>query len=84
MRQDILIQAINQTLQNDGRVLALFLAGSLGRDTADRFSDIDLLAVAPAEVHAPTTAAFRSSDVSLLNAMTEDRHRIDLFLFAPR
>ena len=98
MRQDNLIQAISQALQNDGRVLALFLAGSLGRGTADRFSDIDLLAVAPAEAHAPITTAFRSSlalqvrlvfwrlrltDVSLVNAITEDWQRIDLFLIVP-
>ncbi|MBF9034239.1 hypothetical protein HKCCE2091_08305 [Rhodobacterales bacterium HKCCE2091] len=74
---------------------ALMLAGSLGRGEADEWSDVDLLAVAPGEPadlveafrdilsrHA-TLFFFRASGGGtrmLVNAVTEDWLRVDLFV----
>jgi len=45
MNQAALIERIKTTLQTDRRVRALFLSGSFGCGTADRYSDIDLLVI---------------------------------------
>src|SRR5580693_1214855 len=47
MQRDDIIMSISLALERDERVAGLFLSGSLGRGMADRFSDVDLLAVAP-------------------------------------
>ena len=98
MRRDDIIQSISWALQKDGRVAALFVSGSLGCGTADRFSDIDLLAVAPREAHEPIAMDYqsslarqvplvfwrqRSAETTLVNAITENWQRIDLFLIVP-
>jgi hypothetical protein len=44
MDRDTLLAGLRDLLAGDDRVRALWLAGSLGRGTADRHSDIDLLA----------------------------------------
>jgi predicted nucleotidyltransferase len=41
--QQDLIDAITATLQRDVRIEAAWLAGSLGRDRGDRFSDVDVV-----------------------------------------
>lgn len=59
MRQSDLIAAITARLEADDRIRGLFLSGSFGRSTADAFSDIDLLAVVPAEHHDALAAEWR-------------------------
>ena len=41
--QQNLIRAITEALRRDSRILAAWLAGSLGRDAGDDFSDVDVL-----------------------------------------
>ena len=49
MWQDAMVKDITSVLSSDARLRALFLAGSFGKNEADRYSDIDLVAVvAPA------------------------------------
>ena len=98
MCRDDIIRSISLALQKDERVAALFLSGSLGRGTADRFSDIDLLAIAPRETHEAIMTDYQSSlaqatsivfwrqrlaESSLVNTITEDWQRIDLLLTTP-
>ena len=50
MDQEALIARVAEALKPDERVRALFVSGSFGRGTADRYSDVDLLAILePAE-----------------------------------
>jgi predicted nucleotidyltransferase len=98
MRRDDVIASITRTLEADESVAALFLSGSLGRGTADRFSDIDLLAVAPGRAHGMIAMACRTSlarslpivfwrerkaEGLLINCVTEDWVRIDVLLTDP-
>jgi predicted nucleotidyltransferase len=98
MQRDDIIISICRELETGGRIAALFLSGSLGRGTADRFSDIDLLAVAPLEAHETIATEYQASLAGLLpivfwrqraaesvlvNVVTEDWQRIDFLLTAP-
>jgi predicted nucleotidyltransferase len=98
MQRDDIIRSISRALEAEQPVAGLFLSGSLGRGMADRFSDIDLLAVAPPAAHATIAAAYRASLAGLLpivfwrervaesvlvNAIAEDWQRIDFLLIAP-
>lgn len=47
MDQHELIAAITEKMADKQTVRGLFLAGSFGRDTADEWSDVDLIAVVP-------------------------------------
>jgi hypothetical protein len=76
---------------------ALFLAGSHGRDAADAHSDLDFLGVADPAEHPQLAKAWQDAlsaeralvycktlfHGSLVNAITEDWLRIDLFLSGP-
>ncbi|MEO0912126.1 MAG: nucleotidyltransferase domain-containing protein [Pseudomonadota bacterium] len=96
MEQDTLIRSAAAAL--DGHVQSLFLAGSHGKGTQDAFSDIDFLAIAPPEAHAAIATLWRDTLESLapivfwneqtgrgtlLNAITENWLRIDLFIAGP-
>jgi hypothetical protein len=98
MGQQHIIASAARALQNDQRVSALFLSGSFGRRTADRFSDIDLVAVAARDMHEAIATEYRSNlaralpivfwrqragENTLINAITEEWHRIDTLLIAP-
>jgi predicted nucleotidyltransferase len=98
MGQQHIISSAARALQNDQRVSALFLSGSFGRRTADRFSDIDLVAVAARDMHEAIATEYRSNlsqalpivfwrqragENTLLNAITEEWQRIDTLLIAP-
>jgi hypothetical protein len=45
MNQHEFIRHVTAALESDSRVLALFLAGSFGKGTADAYSDVDFLVV---------------------------------------
>lgn len=51
MRADDLIARVTALAEADERVRALFLGGSYGAGVADTWSDVDLIAVVPADVH---------------------------------
>lgn len=92
-----LIAAVTAAWRDDQRLRGLFLTGSFGRGTADRFSDVDLLAlVAPEhqeavaahwrerlEAIAPVVYWNRLPFAFVLNAITEDWLRCDLEVAAP-
>ena len=89
-----LIEDLATALSGVAGLRALFLSGSHGRGTADRFSDVDLLGVAEAEANPAVIAAFRAALESgpgcvffqelfggrLCNAITPGWRRVDLFL----
>lgn len=94
-QQQSLIDSIVEKLSDVPRLSGLFLAGSFGRDAADEYSDIDLVAVAEAEDHKNLAADWRKKLESivevvfwnqrgttgiLLNAVTSEWQRIDLFV----
>lgn len=98
MDQQQLITAATDRLRQDPDLLALFLAGSLGRREGDRFSDVDLIAVIAPEAQESFAARWRGllEDVTpvvfwwtprgirtLVSAVTEDWLRCDLFMVAP-
>ena len=98
MNQTAYIERIKSTLKTDLRVRALFLSGSFGCETADRYSDVDLLVVTD---HGRQEEFLRSwpdvlgriSEVvfwqrpfpgaPLLNAITSEWLRCDLLVFDP-
>ncbi|MGF1626311.1 MAG: nucleotidyltransferase domain-containing protein [Alphaproteobacteria bacterium] len=97
MDHEPLFRAIADRLRPEPGLAALFLAGSHGAGTADRFSDIDLVAVADAGHHGPVAALWREVLESLhpvvfwnerrgrgilLNAISEDWLRCDLHIVA--
>jgi predicted nucleotidyltransferase len=45
--QQSLVDAISAVLQRDSRIEAAWLAGSLGRNAGDRFSDVDVVVLCP-------------------------------------
>jgi predicted nucleotidyltransferase len=49
MNQQELIRRVTAALESDSRVLALFLAGSFGKGSADTYSDVDFLVVTEPE-----------------------------------
>lgn len=92
------IAQVRRGLESNEAIRALFLGGSFGRGTADAFSDIDFVAVADPKDHDAIVRAWRDLLESiapvvfwserrfgsiLLNAITEDWLRCDLFLVAP-
>jgi len=93
--RDELIDRIATAVEPDQRIRALFLAGSLGSGTADRFSDVDLLAIAARESHEPLAEAWREllgrivpvvyfnrlpAPVPILNAISSGWLRCDLLI----
>ena len=91
-------RAVATALSGSEGVRALFLSGSLAADTADAWSDLDLLALAPPGARDEVIAAFfaavdgvrplvmrreTSGRVSLANAITEDWRRCDLLVLPP-
>lgn len=97
MDQQALIAAVTARLESDERIRELFLSGSFGKGTADDWSDVDLLAVVPADQHEALAADWRSILETIvpvvhfnrlpwalvLNAVTEGWLRIDLDVAAP-
>lgn len=97
MDQQALIARIVTALEPEQRVRALFLSGSFGRGTADAFSDVDLLAVVPAEAHEAMAADWRGVMESIapivhwnrlphalvLNAITDTWLRCDIHIVGP-
>jgi hypothetical protein len=97
MDQQVLITRIVASLEPDPRVRALFLSGSFGRGTADAYSDVDLLAVTPAEAHEAMAADWRGvmeaiapivhwnrlPHALVLNAITDTWLRCDIQIVGP-
>lgn len=98
MDQHTLIRAAPGMLASVPDLVALFLAGSFGRGTADAYSDVDFVAIAGAD-HLRTVAQTwraslealepvifwneRQGSQILLNAVTESWLRCDLHILAP-
>lgn len=95
MDQQSLIDSIVGALSDVPELSGLFLAGSFGRGAADEYSDIDLVAVSDAEDHKNLAADWRKelegiveivlwnqrgTTSILLNAVTNEWQRIDLFI----
>lgn len=95
MNQQSLIDSIVGALSDMPKLSGLFLAGSFGRDAADEYSDIDLIAVVEAEDQKDLAAGWRKKLESiveivfwnqrgsaniLLNAVTNEWQRIDLYI----
>ncbi|CAN5732775.1 hypothetical protein BH23PSE1_BH23PSE1_18220 [soil metagenome] len=93
-----LIAEVVERLRGDGDLHALLLGGSLGRSAGDRFSDVDLLAVAEAAAHERLAARWRAVIEAiapivywnerrgasvLVNAITAEWLRCDLSIVAP-
>lgn len=93
MNQQELITAAKAALEPMEAVRGLFLSGSFGRGTADAWSDVDLIALAPPEDHAALAADWRRTLEAitpivfwqelprggiLLNAVSEEWLRCDL------
>ncbi|MEM1049658.1 MAG: aminoglycoside 6-adenylyltransferase [Pseudomonadota bacterium] len=92
------LRAISERLTAEPAIEALFLAGSHGQSKADRFSDIDLVAIADEPNHKRVAGAWRSALGSqheivfwnefrrggiLVNAITESWLRCDLYVVEP-
>jgi predicted nucleotidyltransferase len=90
--QTTLIDSITRMLEKDARVEAAWLAGSLGRDAGDAFSDVDVLVLC-ADGKAGEISSAYAGDVSsfakpvltnllfggrVLNVVTADWQRFDL------
>jgi hypothetical protein len=95
MSQEEVISAIASALLDRVEVRGLFLVGSFGKGTADRFSDIDLLALVEEDARAGFPAAWRTileeiapvvfwnqrqAGGTLINVITADWTRCDLVL----
>jgi len=91
------LASIVEPLAAEPAVAALFLTGSHGNNTADAYSDIDLLAIAPAEAHTAVAELWRSGIERvgevvftderrergvLLNVVTAQWLRVDLMILA--
>ena len=98
MDQAAIIKGVTDYLAGDQRIDALFLSGSFGRGEEDEFSDVDFVAVAPPDHHDTLMQVWRSAlecvaplimwkrpypNAPLINAITEDWIRCDLYLVAP-
>jgi hypothetical protein len=97
MDQETLIARITSALEPDLRVRGLFLSGSFGRGTADAWSDVDLIALVPADHQDAFIADWRGVLESIvpvvyfqrlpfkpvLHAISEDWLRCDLQFAAP-
>ncbi|HEV2557441.1 MAG TPA: nucleotidyltransferase domain-containing protein [Microvirga sp.] len=95
MTPEELITAVTDALRGEERFRALLLGGSYGRGTQDRFSDVDLIAVADPEHHANLARLWRETLERLmpvvfwnerrtrgvlLNAIGQDWLRCDLVI----
>jgi hypothetical protein len=95
MKQSAFIEHAKEMLESDSRLGALFLGGSFGRGSADDYSDLDFVGVAATADHIEMATAWRETVASfapvvywsqrsggglLLNAVTEEWLRIDLWL----
>jgi hypothetical protein len=93
MTRDELIAGFTVAAEGSEPVEALLLAGSLGRGEGDRWSDVDLIVVTPAEAHARFVASLRGwasavappvlwrqpyTGVPLFHAVTADYLRYDI------
>ncbi len=96
MDQQALIAAVARALDPDHRIRALLLAGSLGKGTADAWSDVDLLAVAVPADQAGIVADWRARldaiqpvvhyqplGPALVHAVLADWSRVDLYIVGP-
>jgi len=96
--QEQLIETIRKRLDDDPRVMALFLGGSFGKGQADAYSDIDLIAVVAADQQAGFANDWRQhlqaiapivfwneldKGERIFNAITDQWQRIDLALVGP-
>lgn len=90
-----LSQAVANRLSSEPGAQALFIAGSYGSGAEDAYSDLDLVVVADQDEHSRLAEAFRSALEQqaavvfwrerkgrnrLVNAITEDWRRCDLFM----
>ena len=97
MDQDQLITAVAEAMSDKDAVRGLFLAGSFGRGTADRWSDVDLIVIAAPAQHAALAADWRvtldaitpivfwnelNRGVLIINAVSEGWLRCDLSIVA--
>lgn len=94
MDQQSLIAQVVEAIGANPRIQALFLSGSFGTGTADRFSDVDFLAIADPADHeelasdwrqtleaiAPIVHYNRLPHALVLNAITDDWLRVDLHI----
>ncbi len=95
MNQEALIERVGGAAAASGLFDGLFLAGSFGKGTADAWSDVDLVGLAPAERHEAIAAWWRDwleaqekliywkqwgRGGTLINAITESWLRVDLHL----
>jgi len=98
MNQQDLIDAAKAAFANDEAVRGLFLSGSFGRGDADGWSDVDLLGVVAADAQRSVADRWQAqlrhltrvvfwNEVErgglLINAITEDWLRCDLYLQEP-
>lgn len=98
MDQTELIETIVRKLPAISEVKGLFLGGSFGRGRADKFSDVDLIALVDAHQHGYVALLWRTlledivpivfwaehrGDNVLLNAITRDWLRCDLSIVSP-
>lgn len=97
MDRNVLIDRISSALQGDDRVRGAWLSGSLGRDTADSYSDVDVwIAVSGAAYEgfisdwpnmadsiAPIVLNERVGSLPVFNAITVDWLRFDVVVGTP-
>ncbi|WP_404453786.1 nucleotidyltransferase domain-containing protein [Virgibacillus necropolis] len=78
--QDIAVEKISKSLQNDECVQAIFLKGSMGRNEYDEHSDIDLYCL----VDKKDEASFLSRRINHLEAYRSIFFYDDIFIIAPQ
>ncbi len=98
MNQSELIEKVKIALSNDPNLQGLFLAGSYGRGDADRYSDLDFVAVLEPDHFTAFVQRWREalsematfvywqqsgSQALLVNSTTDTWLRIDLFVTTP-
>jgi hypothetical protein len=95
--QQALIARVTSALEPDQRVRGLFLSGSFGRGTADAWSDVDFIALIPADQQEafvgewrglldaimPVVFYQRLPFAPVLHAISKDWLRCDLMFVAP-
>jgi predicted nucleotidyltransferase len=94
--QQSLVDAISDVLQRDGRIEAAWLAGSLGRNEGDAFSDVDVVVLCPDGMATEIAATPGLLDFArpvlvnplfggrILNVITPDWQRFDLVFIEAR
>lgn len=60
MDQAGFIESLATQIRDEKTFLGLFLGGSLGRGTADAYSDVDMIAIVETEAIAESVATWRS------------------------